>query len=351
MAPLKLKPGQQRYSAMIGVGGVGSGIFFALDGNHTLGREESRSGRFLDRRDYCKLHIVSHYVKRLLGPDFVVMPIGRVGDDQVGTTLLAEMQQVGLDLTYMERAEGERTLFAVCFVYPDGGGGNLTGNRSASATVDSSLVARAETEMARFAGRGIALAMPEVPLEARRKLLELGTAHNFLRIASFTSTEMRQIVEDDGLRLVDLLAINLDEAAAAIGISPEDKEPEAVVEAGVDALLEANGRLQISITAGQKGSWSWDGVSLVHVPAFPVDAVSTAGAGDAHLSGIIAGLAAGKPLAEAQQLAALTATLSVTSPHTINPEIDRNTLEEFATAIHASLSPSVGELLWRGEDE
>ena len=43
-------------------------MFFALDGNHTLGREESRSGHFLDRRDYCKLHIVSHYVCRLLGP-------------------------------------------------------------------------------------------------------------------------------------------------------------------------------------------------------------------------------------------------------------------------------------------
>ena len=56
-----------RYRALIGTGGIGSGMFFALDGNHTLGREESRSGHFLDRRDYCKLHIVSHYVRRLLG--------------------------------------------------------------------------------------------------------------------------------------------------------------------------------------------------------------------------------------------------------------------------------------------
>ena len=59
-----------RYRALIGTGGIGSGMFFALDGNHTLGREESRSGHFLDRRDYCKLHIVSHYVCRLLGPGF-----------------------------------------------------------------------------------------------------------------------------------------------------------------------------------------------------------------------------------------------------------------------------------------
>ena len=136
MLHLNLKPNQHRYSAMIGVGGVGSGIFFALEGNHTLGREESRGGRFLDRRDYCKLHIVSHYVKRLLGPDFAVIPVGKVGDDQAGATLLAEMREVGLDLRYMERAGGEQTLFAVCFVYPDGSGGNLTSNHSACAAVD-----------------------------------------------------------------------------------------------------------------------------------------------------------------------------------------------------------------------
>ena len=53
---------------MIGVGGIGSGVFFALDGNHTLGREESRGGRFLDRRDYCKLHIVSHTSARCWVP-------------------------------------------------------------------------------------------------------------------------------------------------------------------------------------------------------------------------------------------------------------------------------------------
>lgn len=60
---LKLDIASASYQAMIGTGGIGSGVFFALDGDHTLGREESRSGRFLDKRDYCKLHIISHYVK------------------------------------------------------------------------------------------------------------------------------------------------------------------------------------------------------------------------------------------------------------------------------------------------
>ena len=80
-APLRIEARQWRYRAMIGVGGIGAGSFFALEGDHTLGREESRAGRFLDRRDYCKLHIVSHYVQTLLGLIFSTIPVGRVGDD------------------------------------------------------------------------------------------------------------------------------------------------------------------------------------------------------------------------------------------------------------------------------
>ena len=39
-----------RYHAMIGTGGIGTGMFFVLNDNPTLGREESRSGHF--REDF-----------------------------------------------------------------------------------------------------------------------------------------------------------------------------------------------------------------------------------------------------------------------------------------------------------
>ena len=63
---LRIDSGSQ-YQGLIGVGGIGSGCFFALEGNHTMGRNESRPGRSLDVRDYCKLHIITHYVAKLLG--------------------------------------------------------------------------------------------------------------------------------------------------------------------------------------------------------------------------------------------------------------------------------------------
>lgn len=340
---LNINPLYSRYRALIGTGGIGSGIFCALDGNHTLGREESRSGHLLDRRDYCKLHIVAHYVRRLLREGFPVIPLGMVGADDVGDRLLAEMAEVGLDLRYVGQAEGRGTLYALCLIYPDGSGGNVTENDSACAAVDAGWIVQAEAEFARYACRGIALALPEVPLVARQKLLELGTAHGFLRVASFTTAEILELGDD--LKNVDLLALNLNEAAALAGISDEAIEggdPEAVVNATLARL--ASGTM-LTVTAGARGSWLWDGTTLTHLPALPVPVVGAAGAGDAHLAGIIVGLAAGLSLRDAHQLGVLTAAVAVQSPHTINFELDRETLWACAQATEMSLADGVWALL------
>ena len=42
-------------------------MVYALQGDHELGRNESRLGELLDSRDYCKLHIALHYIARLHG--------------------------------------------------------------------------------------------------------------------------------------------------------------------------------------------------------------------------------------------------------------------------------------------
>lgn len=338
-----------RYQVMLGVGGIGSGMFFALNGNHTLGREESRGGHFLDRRDYCKLHIISHYVKTLLGPDFVVTPIGRVGDDEVGRGLLAEMAKAGLDMRYVRSSAGSQTLFSFCFIYPDGSGGNMTTDNSACALVDPAFVLQAEPEFVRFAGRGIALAAPEVPLPAREKLLQLGARHRFFRVASFVAEEMQAAVETGLLNQVDLLAINLNEAvalaSATAGVNLEAAPAQTIVETAAAELRRLNPAILISMTGGRAGSWSWDGSTLVHVPALPARVASTAGAGDAHLAGIIAGLVAGLALPQAHQLGVLVAALSVTSPHTINKEIDRKSLQALAGTAPAWVEDSVTILL------
>ena len=105
--------------------------------------------------------------------------------------------------------------------------------------------------------------------------------------------------------------------------------------------------MMLTVTAGARGSWSWDGTTLTHLPALPVPVVGTAGAGDAHLAGIIAGLAAGLPLREAHQLGVLTAAVAVQSPHTINFELDREALRVCAQATGIPLADAVRALLQR----
>lgn len=345
MTPLKLDPSARRYHAMIGVGGIGSGMFFALNGNQTLGREESRSGRFLDRRDYCKLHIIAHYVQVLLGSGFATIPIGRVGADQVGQQLLAEMAETGMDMRYVRVSPDDPTLFSFCFIYPDGSGGNLTTDDSACARLGAGDVAEAEPEFARFRERAIALAAPEVPLAARRQLLELGSRYGLFRAASFAAQEIPAALEGGLLHQVDLLALNLSEAAALAGASAESDDPPRLAAAAVERTQQLHPGLQLAITAGRHGSWVWDGHALSYLPAVPVQAVSTAGAGDAYLAGLLVGLTGQLSLTQAQQLATLVAGLSVTSPHTINKEIDRHSLRAFARHTRYPLCAEIQAML------
>ncbi|MEI8309122.1 MAG: PfkB family carbohydrate kinase [Verrucomicrobiota bacterium] len=332
------------YDALIGTGGIGTGSFFALRGNHTLGREESRGGTFLDRRDYCKLHIISHYVQKLMGSGFQTLPIGSVGDDDAGRALIGEMRAAGLDISCTAIVPGHQTLNCVCLLYPDGSGGNLTATDSASGSVTPADIRKAIPCFEKYAGRGIALAVPEVPLEARLEVLDLGKKYRFLRAASFSSEEMATVKEQSLLAGVDLLAINLDEAARLAGTKARE-DPQAIAKSTVESLTSRFPRLRLSITAGAFGSWTFERGDLRFLPSPAVEVISAAGAGDAHFSGILAGLASGLSLAEAHQIGALAGAMSVTSPHTIHPGIDRPALLDFARNSRIPLSESASRFL------
>jgi ribokinase len=229
-------------------------------------------------------------------------------------------------------------------VYPDGGGGNMTTADSACSAVQAGTVESARSEFERLGARGIALAVPEVPVGTRAALIGLGSEHGLLCAASFISREIRPAMDRGLLAAVDLLAINLDEASALAGREPGGS-PGSVADAAIGVLAEANPRMMISITAGDRGSWSWDGEEVAHVSKASVQATSTAGAGDAHFAGILAGLAAGLKLREAQELATLVAGLAVTSPHTINKQIDQASLLALAEANSALVSRPVRSIL------
>ncbi|HEX9186839.1 MAG TPA: PfkB family carbohydrate kinase [Vicinamibacteria bacterium] len=350
-APLKppspgTAPGDRaRYRRLVGVGGIGVGTFFALEGTHDLGRNESRPGRLLDVRDYCKLHIIAHYPAVLLGarPEgipFHVLPVGKVGIDEAGLRLRAEMSEAGMDTRLVEAVPGHPTLQSVCFQYPDGSGGNIT-------TVDSaaSLLTAADVDRALpwLDHETLALAAPEVPLAARLHLLERAAERGAFRAAALTTAEMFEAREGGLLRLVDLLALNEDEAAALAGAPfPETSEADPFLRRCAEAVGDG---VRLVVTAGARGAFAFDGTGWTHAPALAVPVASTAGAGDALLGGVLAGLAAGlpfvepgprraslgeRPLASAFDLGVLLAAFKVTSPHTIPPGLSPEVLAGFA---------------------
>ena len=333
------------YRGIIGTGGIGSGKFFVLNGNETLGREESRSGHFLSVNDYCKQHIILHYIKVLMGADFQVIPVGKVGDDDIGKILYDEMKETGFMMDLVEKMSGVSTLFSFCFYYPDGSGGNLTTDNSASSRVDPVYIEKAAEKIVGLGSKGIIVAAPEVSLESRKKLLELGKQNGLFCSASFTTEEIRSAVESGLMSKVDYVAINIDEATALADnkIDKTDRRP--VVLAAVHKLQKSNKSIMVSVTSGKLGSWCWDGNELNFFPAPETRAISTAGAGDAFFAGIITGLTLGLHIFEAQQLASLIAGLSVTSANTINKEVDRFSLNNFIKTSHLTFSDPVIKLL------
>ena len=343
---LRLSP-DAPYRRLVGVGGIGAGIFFALEGNHDLGRNESRPGRLLDVRDYCKLHIVAQYPTVLLGAredqgPFHVVPVGKVGIDEVGLRLRAEMERAGMDVRFVDAVPGRPTLLSVCFQYPDGSGGNITTIDSAAALVSERDVDVVERWLSPSA---LALAVPEVPLPVRRHLLRRATERGALRVASLTTAEIEEARESGFLSLVDLLALNEDEAAALAGAPFSDAAPEPFLQRLSSSVPPLGTGVRIIVTAGARGAFAFDGSAWAHVPSLPVAVVSTAGAGDALLGGVLTGLAAGlpfvpaaspraslagRPLSSALELGALVAAFKVTSPHTIPPDLSLDALMAFA---------------------
>lgn len=359
---LRLSP-DAPYRRLVGVGGIGAGIFFALEGNHDLGRNESRPGRLLDVRDYCKLHIVAQYPTVLLGAredhgPFHVVPVGKVGIDEVGLRLRAEMERAGMDVRFVDAVPGRPTLLSVCFQYPDGSGGNITTIDSAAALVGERDVDLVERWLSPSA---LALAVPEAPLPVRRHLLRRATERGALRVASLTTAEIGEALETGFLSLVDLLALNEDEAAGLAGAPFPDGAPEAFLL----RLSDVVPGVRLVVTAGARGAFAFDGAAWAHAPALPVAVVSTAGAGDALLGGVLTGLAAGlpfapagspppslagRPLSSAFELGALVAAFKVSSPHTIPPDLSLEALVAFAREHGVSFGDGLRRLLPADEE-
>src|ERR1051325_84427 len=329
-----------RYRRLIGVGGIGSGLFFALEGNQDLGRNESRAASLIDSRDYCKLHIVIHYLAVLLERELHIVPVAHVGNDSTGLRLIDEMNAVSIDTSHVLISNECPTLLSVCYQYPDSSGGNITASNSAATLLTTQNIDQTESLLEEYSGQCIALALPEVALNLRHHQLKLATRYNALRVAAFTSAEILEARRTGILEQVDLLFLNQDEAATMIDDVFDPLDPDLFLNRCAETLRAIQPDIQIVVTAGAQGAYGILKEEWIHSPAYKVNFASTAGAGDALIAGTLAGLISGSELVQphsetnciqsALDFGVLLGSYSTTSPHTIHPAADVNSLVCFA---------------------
>jgi len=345
-----------KYNHIISIGGIGSGILFSLTGGHTLGRNESRMATLEPYRDFCKQHIIMHYIAVLLGAKptgkFRSFPIGKVGNDEIGARILAQMSDVGMVTENISVCGNSRTLFSVCFQYPDHSGGNITTDNSASSQVSVDDINTFFRNYRLGGKNAVVLAAPEVPVETRIKLLQKGRENGSLNVAAVCSSEVGEFKRLNGFKLTDTLAVNIHEAQTIAGIKAETETKE-IVTGFIQNLTEFNPEITILITDGAHGSYCYQNGRLEFTPVIKTEVVSTAGAGDAFLAGTVSGICCGlplfrgsdkevfsnSPLQTAVDLGTLLASLSVTSADTIHLHADAKLLLEYAKEKDLAFSP------------
>lgn len=312
-----------RWDRCLVLGGIGKGLIFALAGNETLGREESRPAALSPARDYCKGHITAHYLARLSG--CATHLLGAVGDDPDGHTLLGEIKAAGILPQAIRVFPGAPTMLSVCYVYPDGDGGNITASNSACARLDEAYIADSLRAL-RPDARTLALAEPEVPLPCRLTFLGRCREAGAATAATFTSEELHEISPAEWFPLIDHLAINAHEAATLAHL-PDDTPPETLAAECYRMLSACQPDCRLIVTAGGHGAILAEAGQLHHIPTRKATVVSTAGAGDAFFSGYLTAYTQGAPALESAHAGAALASLAVSCADTINHAVDMDAFQ------------------------
>lgn len=281
-----------KYNKIVGTGGIGIGMLFHSESMETLGRSESRMVVLSDARDYCKQHIVFYYVS-ILAKDFSeIYPIGFVGDDTNGRNLIAEMQREGMNTRFIGICKNEPTMLSICLQYPDKDGCNFTAKNNATAYVTPEYIDDCLDRIC-IDDKTIMVVIPEVPIESRIEMLKRGRRDHAYNVLSVPSAEAELFTNANAFSMVDLLAVNEEEAQAILKKDLKEKE---LAISLYRVLVKQNPMISLIVTCGARGAYSVIEANAEFIPPLPGKAINTTGAGDAFLGGTVAGIAKGLAL-------------------------------------------------------
>jgi ribokinase len=230
-----------------------------------------------------------------------VTMVTKLGQDIFGENTRKNFQAWGVNTDYVYFTDQAFSGVAPIAVDPEGH------NAIIIVTGANDLLTPEEIERARpaIARSQIMVCQLEIPVEITLAALRLARQEGVTTI--FNPAPARPELPEELYRLSDIFCPNESETELLTG-RPVTTLEEA--ERAARVLLE-RGAGAVILTLGERGSLLVNAAGNVHVPATPVRALDTTGAGDAFIGSLAFFMAAGKPLAEAMRRANAIAAISV----------------------------------------
>jgi 5-dehydro-2-deoxygluconokinase len=223
--------------------------------------------------------------------------IGALGDDALADYLVGFLQQEGVETTHVRRVAGYNTSLCLTEVSPPDRFPQVFYRREAADTRVS--VGAAELDYVRRArlfvtnGTSLAADPSRAATHAALAAARAANARTVLdvdyRASSWPSAAAAGEEARRALGAADVVVGNEDEILLLTGEGDPARQVRAVLEAGPSLLVRKLGARGVEAHTREGSSFA---------PPFPVEVVSTIGAGDGFASGFLYALFHGRPLAE-----------------------------------------------------
>lgn len=225
-----------------------------------------------------------------------VIMVGRVGGDDAGRHLRAELVAAGVNPAGVVIDQGARSGTALIFVAEDGE------NSIVVAPGANEMVSESDVEGMRWAieRAPVAVFQLEIPLEAVAAGIAMAQGTVVLNPAP------TQRLPAEVLGGVDILVPNRGELGSLVGEPPAESFEELANQA---ANLDMRG--SVVVTLGGDGCLVTSGRRYVHLPAESVVAVDTTGAGDAFIGALAVAISEGQELEAAAHFATRAAAVAI----------------------------------------
>ena len=246
--------------------------------------------------------------------------ISILGDDETGSTLLAHLRQIGIDVSQVLTSR-ERPTAEYAAVLDEKG--DLSIGLADMGIFDLFQPAHLERVWPHLASANLVFCDCNLPAETLRLLIERRKDARFRLAFDAVSTHKVMRLPDD-LSGIDFLFMNLDEANALM--ARRSLGPFRDAEAAALALVNA-GVSHAIVTRGASGAVVAEGTQVRAVPAVTAEPVEMTGAGDAMIAGTLQALLSGKPAFEAARIGTLLGALTTESAASVHPELSPRFLE------------------------